>query len=590
MLIAAKLKTVLIISLLAAGAALLPVAGRGDTTNISTISISQGNAAIQICGSGCVQVLQQYNIAVVAVNQGGLDYVGSAYLSPGAFDFGPVVHARSRDFSLTNTSGSQPLVVPPGSIGLSGANPGDFSQVNNCPIVLAAGHQCTIHVTFMPGSVGAKSAVLAARDSAIDSPQKVDLAGTGVAATMTPAAIDFGTVTVGARSAAVAATIHNPGGDNLTVTSAGITGANAADFAAGACATVAAGASCSLPVTFAPADGGARQGVLTAGIVGLGGPLSVALSGVGAPLSLSASSLDFGPVLVHTHAAPRDLTLTNLGTSPLTVGSISVSGGGAGDFGPPSGCGSGPVTLPGGGTCVLHVGFTPAATGPRTAALVLQYRAGGSDFTARASLTGTGIAPGLAAPTGLDFGSVIVGQTASRTLSLSNPGSAATTVTALTLAGHAADFAVTSSCGALPVVLSPGATCQVAVAFTPQGTGDRSATLRIADDAEGAPHSVALTGGGVSATTASSPPAAGGGAGQPGSNAAVSSSAGGAVLSAQSPALPNTGAAGPALGPCLVGFVSPNVGRVELLWLSILLLIFAVGFGARLRRRRRRPS
>ncbi len=588
MLIAAKLKTVLVISLLATGAALLPVVGRGDTTNISTISISQGNAAIQICGSGCVQVLQQYNIAIVAVNQGGLDYAGSAYLSPGSFDFGPVVHARSRDFTLTNTSANQPLVVPPGSIGLSGANPGDFSQVNNCPIVLPAGHRCTIHVTFAPGSVGAKSAVLAARDSAIDSPQKVDLAGTGVAATMTPAAIDFGAVTVGAHSAAVAATIHNPGGDALTVTSARITGANAADFAAGGCATVAAGASCSVPVTFTPADGGARQGVLTVYVAGLGGPFSSTLSGIGAPLSLSASGLDFGAVLVHTHAAPRELTLTNLGSSPLTLGAMSLSGAGAGDFGPLSGCG--PVTLPGGGSCVLHVGFRPSAPGARAAVLVLPYRAGGSDFTAQVSLAGTGIKPDLAAPGSLDFGSVIVGQTASRTLTLSNPGTAATTIAAITLAGHPGDFAVTSTCGVLPVSLSPGATCQVGVAFTPKGTGDRSSTLKIADDADGSPHSVALAGAGVGAGVASSPPGGGGGAAQPGTNAAASSSAGGAVLSAQSPALPNTGAAAPAVGPCLVGFVSPNVGRVELLWLSVLLLIFAVGFGARLRSRRRRPS
>jgi hypothetical protein len=65
------------------------------------------------------------------------------------------------------------------SIAFGGANPGDFSQTNNCPSSLAAGGHCVIQVTFTPTATGARSAELQVSDDAIPSPQQAGVGGTG---------------------------------------------------------------------------------------------------------------------------------------------------------------------------------------------------------------------------------------------------------------------------------------------------------------------------------------------------------------------------------------------------------------------------
>jgi hypothetical protein len=65
------------------------------------------------------------------------------------------------------------------SIAFGGANPGDFSQTNNCPSSLAAGGHCTIQVTFTPTQTGARSAELQVFDDATPSPQQAVVGGTG---------------------------------------------------------------------------------------------------------------------------------------------------------------------------------------------------------------------------------------------------------------------------------------------------------------------------------------------------------------------------------------------------------------------------
>jgi hypothetical protein len=64
-------------------------------------------------------------------------------------------------------------------IEIGGANPGDFSQTNNCGSTLAAGAQCTIQVTFTPTQTGARSAQVQVQDDVNPSPQDVALGGTG---------------------------------------------------------------------------------------------------------------------------------------------------------------------------------------------------------------------------------------------------------------------------------------------------------------------------------------------------------------------------------------------------------------------------
>lgn len=64
--------------------------------------------------------------------------------------------------TLTNTGG---LSLPISKITLSGANPGQFVQSNNCGGSLAIGASCTINAVFKPTTRGGKSATLAVTDA-----------------------------------------------------------------------------------------------------------------------------------------------------------------------------------------------------------------------------------------------------------------------------------------------------------------------------------------------------------------------------------------------------------------------------------------
>jgi hypothetical protein len=81
---------------------------------------------------------------------------------------------------LTNNQ-SGPLTIA--GIQMTGTNPGDFIQTNNCPIspITLAGNGgfCTFSVTFKPTATGKRTAKIAVNDDANNSPQTVFLKGTG---------------------------------------------------------------------------------------------------------------------------------------------------------------------------------------------------------------------------------------------------------------------------------------------------------------------------------------------------------------------------------------------------------------------------
>ncbi|GAC1472041.1 MAG: hypothetical protein PVSMB7_24350 [Chloroflexota bacterium] len=101
-------------------------------------------------------------------------------LNPTAATFGTQLMgttSTARTIVLTN-SGTAPFSIS--SIGIGGANAGDFAQTNNCPgTSLAVGASCTISVTFAPTTTGTRSANLVVSDSAAGSPHLVPLTGIG---------------------------------------------------------------------------------------------------------------------------------------------------------------------------------------------------------------------------------------------------------------------------------------------------------------------------------------------------------------------------------------------------------------------------
>jgi len=91
-----------------------------------------------------------------------------------------------------------------------------------------------------------------------------------------------------------------------------------------------------------------------------------------------------------------------------------------------------------------------------------------------------------------------VGQSASQSVGLSNLGNITMSLTSLTIAGDSTgSFSQTNTCTA---VLTPSASCQVTLFFTPTTSGVLGATLQVVDNAPGSPQSVTLSGVGTSST------------------------------------------------------------------------------------------
>ena len=168
-------------------------------------------------------------------------------------------------------------------------------------------------------------------------------------------------------------------------------------------------------------------------------------------VSLSATSLTFSSQSIGTTSAPQTVTMSNTGTSPLTIAGIVASG----DFAQSNTCG---ISLAAGANCAINVTFTPTAAGSRTGNLTISDNAVSSPQIV--SLGGSGA----------DF-----------TISVSPPS-------ASVVAGNSISYTVTVTpsfgfkgkvvlgCGSLP----RGASCSSTTpSVTPDGTNPVSATITV---------------------------------------------------------------------------------------------------------------
>jgi hypothetical protein len=96
--------------------------------------------------------------------------------------------------------------------------------------------------------------------------------------------------------------------------------------------------------------------------------------------------LNFGSVTVGTTTAAKTITLTNIGTTALTITSIALTGTGGGDYLQTHTCGA---SLAAGASCSISVQFKPTVTGARSAVIKVADNAGGSPQ--QVPLSGKGI-------------------------------------------------------------------------------------------------------------------------------------------------------------------------------------------------------
>lgn len=226
---------------------------------------------------------------------------------------------------------------------------------------------------------------------------------------VTPASLNFGSLPAGA-TVAFAVTVKNISTGLVTLTAPFvISGANAADFAAGApdSATLAAGESTAVSVAFHPSTAGAKAAGVA--ITTTGGGTTLALNGTAtAGISVSPAVYDFGSLDIGA-SATTSITITNDDTAPATLTPpFAIVGPNAAEFsvGVP-----GATSLAGGESTSVSVGFQPTGAGGKSATLSITSAAGS---VRTVSLSGSSACPSIVASGSLPGG--IIGSPYSRTL------------------------------------------------------------------------------------------------------------------------------------------------------------------------------
>jgi hypothetical protein len=416
-------------------------------------------------------------------------------LSVSSFSFGnqPVgTSSLAQTVMVTNTGGS-PLTVS--SLTVTGTNAAAFAETSTCSTApLSASASCTVSVTFAPTSAGAASATVSLSSNAAGSQQAVTLSGTGTVpgAVLSATSLSFGTQLVNTTSASQSITLTNTGLAPLTVGTVSIAGSGFSLSGAAGCTVLAPGAACTVSVTFTPSSAVTSAATLSFTDNAAGSPQVVTLSGTGvAPTaSVSSSSLSFGNQPVTTASVVQTVTVTNTGSSPLTISSVAVTGTNAAAFAETSTCAA---PLAASASCTVSVTFTPTAAGPASATVILTDNAAGSPQSI--TLSGTGTVPvATLSATSLNFGTQLVNTTSGpQSVTLTNTGLAPLTVGTVSIAGTGFSLSGAAGCA----VLASGAVCTIPVTFTPTSTTVFSATLNFTDNAAGSPQIVTLSGTGV---------------------------------------------------------------------------------------------
>ncbi len=210
-------------------------------------------------------------------------------------------------------------------------------------------------------------------------------------------------------------------------------------------------------------------------------------------LSTSAGNLSFGLTSVGTTSSPETLTLSAYG--PVTISNISTTA----NFSEADNC---PASLTNGSTCTMYVYFVPTASGSLTGNMTVNSN-GFFSQTNTVNLTGLGSAVSLAgAP--VAFGNQLVKtSSANKVVTLTNKGTAAITMGAITLT-NTTDFAIKAkTCPASGATLAAAASCTITVNFTPSSTGPKRGSVVVNDSDPSSPQLIGLTGTGTSAVVLS---------------------------------------------------------------------------------------
>ena len=426
---------------------------------------------------------------------------------PTQLDFGNVDLGQSSVLnSVISNVGLVDLNIS--SVVVSGANFTEFSIISSVSQVLAPGESDTLKIAFTPGSAGSKTAsiVIASNDSD-ENPLNIPLSGNAVTPgiVVNPQSLEFGNRFVNQQLTRTV-TVLNSGSSNLNVSTSEISGTDPGSFAirdGGAPFSLAPGDSQIISVTFLPVTAGEKSASLnlTTNVPGMEN-VSIALSGKGvAPdISVAPDSLDFGSIFVNTTSI-KNVLITNTGDTTLSIVNIRITGLNYGSFDTPNITAA--FDIEPGETDTIMVRFKPAVAIEHLANLEITSNDPDEEIVnvpLRGIALPTPIPNIVVSSDSLGFGTVVLGNSTSLSLIISNDGTAPLEVSALDLSGSTPEAFATNATP--PITINPGDSQSVEIVFTPQSEGQKAALLSILNNDPDMPEvQVILTGTGVATPT-----------------------------------------------------------------------------------------
>jgi hypothetical protein len=245
--------------------------GASCTINVSFIPTASGTR------TGTLSVTDNADASPQTVSLTGTGIAPAVSFAPTSLSFQPqLVGSTSapQNVSLTNI-GTDTLMIT------SISTTGDFAQTSNCGSSLVASASCSITVTFSPTVAGTRTGTLLVADNASGSPQSVTLSGSGAypVVGLSSTQITFASQQMSTFSSPQSIVLSNSGAVPLTISNISTAG----DYSqTNNCGTVvAAGASCTLSVTYGPTIVGTSNGTLSVTDNAGNSPQTVSLTGSG---------------------------------------------------------------------------------------------------------------------------------------------------------------------------------------------------------------------------------------------------------------------------------------------------------------------
>jgi hypothetical protein len=363
------------------------------------------------------------------------------------------------------------------------------------PFTLSRGQSVNLTISFAPSAAGVSSGDLSLSASGNVSPNSVPLTGTGVQSqqtlslTVSPQSVSFGNVAVGG-SGSQTVSLLNTGNGPVNVSQATMAGNGFGMSGLAVPMTLGPGQSTAFTVSFAPAGAGSASGNISVVSNAANSVSTVALSGMGVQPQISAApgSVSFGTVTVG-QTSSQTVTLTNAGGAPLNITQLAGPGTGFSLTGLAL-----PLTLAPGKSTAFTVSFTPTSGASSSSSLMLMSNAPTSPTTI--PLSGTGSAQVLQltpSTTALSFGNQTLNASATQSVTLTNTGNSAVSISQVNVAGSG--FTLNGS--APLVTLSAGQAASFSVTFTPTVAGNATGSASVVSTAANSPLSISLSGLGV---------------------------------------------------------------------------------------------